>query len=168
MPTASIYKSSLILLNPISWSLVQATKYDKLPFQVNAKAIMGYRTQYFKYLWRYSCLSLRINHWGRCTKSPNCSNKIKMPKSTTGCRIKSFTPTENMNVETLRLTRISPNIFSQVSLKLIQKSASLRCSLPPALMFSFLWWFLQTSNSKKDCLIDSCSIYNLIGKFLTH
>ena len=51
---------------------------------------MEYRTQYFTYLWRYSCLSLRIHHGGSYTKPSNCCDKIKMPKITTGCRIKSF------------------------------------------------------------------------------
>ena len=36
------------------------------------------------------CLSLRTYHGGSCTKPLNCSDKIKMPKSTTGCRRKSF------------------------------------------------------------------------------
>ena len=45
---------------------------------------MGYKTLYFKYLWRHSCLSSRIHHGGSCTKPSNCSDKINMPKSTTG------------------------------------------------------------------------------------
>ena len=61
----------------------------------------GYRTQYSKYLWRHSCLSLRMHHGWSCTKSSNCSNKIKMSKSTTGYRIKSFMPIESINVEKL-------------------------------------------------------------------
>ena len=36
------------------------------------------------------------------TKPSNCSDKIKMPKSSTGCRIKSIIPVENMNIEKLR------------------------------------------------------------------
>ena len=53
----------------------------------------------------YPLLSTKIGvsllHGGSCTKPSNCSDKIKMPKSTTGCRIKSFIPVENMNVEKL-------------------------------------------------------------------
>ena len=52
-----------------------------------------------------------------CMKSSNHTNKIKMPKSTAGCRVKSFIPTENINIEKLRDTIINPNKFSQVSLK---------------------------------------------------
>ena len=86
---------------------------------------MGYRTQHFKHLWRHSCLSLRMHHKGSCTKSSNCSDKIKMSKSTTGCWIKSFIPVENKNVKKFRATKSNINIFSQVSIKWIQKSASI-------------------------------------------
>ena len=72
-----------------------------------------------------------------------------MPKSTTGYRIKSFIPIENMNIEKLRDSKSNPSKFSKVFLTWIQKSASLRCLLPPTLMFSFLQWFLQTSNNNK-------------------
>ena len=129
---------------------------------------MGYRTQYFKYLWRYSCLYLRIHHGGSCIKSSNCSNKIKMPKSTTGCWIKSFIPIENRNVDKLIATKNNTNAFSQVSLKLIQKRASLRCSLPPTLMASFYNDFWKLLIITKDSLVDNWSIHNLIGKFVTH
>ena len=61
-----------------------------------------------------------------------------MPKGTTGCRAKRFIPIENMNVEKLKTIKINPNKFSQVCRKGIQKRASLRCSVPPTLMFSFL------------------------------
>ena len=44
-----------------------------------------------------------------------------MPKNTTGCRIKSSIPTENMNVEKLRATKCNSSIFSQVSLKMNSK-----------------------------------------------
>ena len=138
MLTASFYKSCLILVNVISCISIYF-----------AWAIMGYRTQYFTYLWRHSCLSLKIHHGGSCTKPSNCSDKIKMSKNTTGCQIESFIPIENMNVEKLRATKSNRCKFSQVSLKWIQKSASLRCLLPPTLNFSFLQWFLQTSNNKK-------------------
>ena len=47
----------------------------------------------------------------------NCSNKIKMPKNATACQIKSFVPTENMNVEKLRITKIKRNKFSLVCRK---------------------------------------------------
>ena len=40
-----------------------------------------------------------------------------MPKSTSGCQIKSFIPTENMNVEKFRTAKINPDMLSQVSLK---------------------------------------------------
>ena len=82
---------------------------------------MRYRSQYLKYVWRHSCLSLRMYHVGSSTKSSTCSNKTKMLKSTTGCRIKNFIPTENMNFEKLRAGKINPNKFSQVCLKWIQK-----------------------------------------------
>ena len=49
-----------------------------------------------------------------------------MSKSATGCRIKCFIPIENINVEKLRVAKFNPNEFSQVCLKWIQKSASLR------------------------------------------
>ena len=75
---------------------------------------------------------------GDLTKSSTCSNTIKMPKHTTGCRIRSFMPIENMNVEELRATKINTNKFTEVRLKRIQKSAFPPCSLPPTLMFSFL------------------------------
>ena len=125
--TASIYKSSLILVNFISCILIYL-----------AQAIMGYRTQYFKHLWRHGCLSLRIHHGVSCTKSSNCSNKIKMPKKTTGSQIKGFILIGNMNIEKLISTKSNPNNFSQDFLKWIQKSASLHCLLPPTHMFSFL------------------------------
>ena len=127
---------------------------------------MGYRTQYFTYLWRHSCLSLRIHHGWSCTKPSNCSDKIKMPKSTTGCRIKSFLPVENMNVEKLRDIQSNQNNSSQVPLKLIQKSASFRC------IFSLHLFLFYNDFCKlliiKDSLIYSWNTYNLIGKFLTH
>ena len=82
-------------------------------------------------------MSLRIYHGGNCTKPSNCSDKIKMSNSTTGCQIKSFIPVENMNVEKLRETYSNINTFSQVSLKWIQKMTSLHCLLLPTL-FSFL------------------------------
>ena len=75
--------------------------------------------------------SLRIRHsylssnLRSRTKSSNCSNKIKMSKSTTGCRIKSFIRIENMNVKKFRATKSDINIFSHISLKWIQKSACL-------------------------------------------
>ena len=50
-------------------------------------------------------------------KSSNCSNKIKMSKSTTGCQTNSFIPVENLNVEKLRAAKINANKFSQVCLK---------------------------------------------------
>ena len=62
-------------------------------------------------------MSLRIHHRESCTKLSNWSNKIKMPKSTTGYRIKSSIPTENMNAKKLRATKCNSSIFSQVSLK---------------------------------------------------
>ena len=37
-------------------------------------------------------------------KSLNCFDKIEMLKTIIGCRIKSFLPIENMNVEKLRDT----------------------------------------------------------------
>ena len=77
--TLSIYKNGLFLVNVIPSILIYF-----------AWAIMGYRAQYFTYLWRRSCISLRIHHGGSCKKSSNRSDKIKMPKSTTGCRIKIF------------------------------------------------------------------------------
>ena len=124
---------------------------------------MGYRTQYFTYLWRRSCVSLRIHHGGSCTKPSNCSDEIKMSKSTTGCQIESFIPIENMNVEKLRATKSNRYKFSQAWLKWIQKSASLRCLLPPTLKFSFYNDFCKLRIITKDSLIDSWSIYNLIG-----
>ena len=157
MPTASIYKSSLILVYVISCILICI-----------AQAIMAYRTQYFKYLWRHSCLSLRIHHGESCTKLSNCSDKIKMPKSTTGCPIKSFILIENLNVEELSATWSNLNNFSQVCLKRIQKSASLRCSLPPTVCFLFYNDFCKLLIITKDSLIGSWSIYNLIGKFLIY
>ena len=105
--TASIYKISLILINVISCILIRF-----------AWSAMGYRNQYFMYLWRHSCLSLRIHHGRSCTKPSNCSDKIKMPKSTTGCWIKSFIPVENMNVAKLRDIYCNLNYSSQVSLRL--------------------------------------------------
>ena len=54
-----------------------------------------------------------------------------MSNSTTGCQIKSFIPVENMNAEKLRETYSNTNTFSQVSLKWIQKIASLHCLLLP-------------------------------------
>ena len=42
-----------------------------------------------------------MHHGGSCTKPSNYSDQIKMPKSTTGCQIKSFILAENMNVEKL-------------------------------------------------------------------
>ena len=72
-----------------------------------------------------------------------------MPKSTSGYRIKSFIPIENMNIEKLRDSKSNPSKFSKVFLTWIQKGASLRCLLPPTLMFSFLQWFSQTSNNNK-------------------
>ena len=58
-----------------------------------------------------------MHYGGSCAKSSTCPNKIKMPKSTTGCRIKCFIPIENMNVEKCRAAKINPNKFSQVCLK---------------------------------------------------
>ena len=113
MSTASIYKSSIILANVTSCILI-----------CFAWAIMGYKTQYFKYFWRYSCLSLRTHHGGSCTKPSNCFDKLEMPRSTTGCRIKSFMSVQIMNVEKLRDTESNLNTFSQVSVIWIQKSAS--------------------------------------------
>ena len=127
---------------------------------------MEYRPQYFKDLWTHSYLSLRINHEGSCKKSSNCSNKIKMPKSTTGCRIRSFIPIEKMSVERCRAAMINPNKFSQVSLKWTQKSAPLRCSLPPTLLF-FCNDFCKLLITAEVSLIDSWSIYKLMGKLLT-
>ena len=127
---------------------------------------MGCRTQYFTYLWRYSWSVFKNSHRGSCTKPSNCSNKIKMPKSTTGCRIKSFLPVENMNVEKLRDIQSNLNNSSQVPLKLIQKSASFRC------IFSLYLFLFYNDFCKlliiKDSLIYSWNTYNLIGKFLTH
>ena len=48
-----------------------------------------------------------------------------IPKSRTGCQIKSFIPVENVNVEKLRTAKINPNKFSQLCLEEIGKSASL-------------------------------------------
>ena len=110
---------------------------------------MGYRTQYFTYLWRHRCLSLRTHHGGKCAKPSNSSDKIKMTENTTGWRIKSFIPAENINVEKLRDILSNLTISSRVSLKWIQKSSSLLSLLRPTLMFSFLWWFLQTSYNNK-------------------
>ena len=45
-------------------------------------------------------------------KSSNYSNKIKMVNSTSGCRIKSFIPIENMNVEQLIAAMINTNTSS--------------------------------------------------------
>ena len=42
---------------------------------------------------------------------PRCRN------STTACRIKSFIPIENRNIEKLGATKNNPNMFDQVSLK---------------------------------------------------
>ena len=98
LSTASIYKNSLILVLVISFVLICL-----------AWAIMVYRTQYFTYLWRHSCLSLRIHHEGSCTKPSSCSDKIKMSKSTTGCRIKSFILVENMYVKKVKDTQSSKN-----------------------------------------------------------
>ena len=58
-----------------------------------------------------------MHRGGSCKKSSTCSNKIKMPKSSTGCRIKTFIPVENMNVEKLRADKINPNKLSQVCFK---------------------------------------------------
>ena len=41
---------------------------------------MEYRTQYFTYLWRHSCLPLRIHHGLSCTKPSNCSVKSRYRK----------------------------------------------------------------------------------------
>ena len=102
MSTASIYKSSLILVNVISCILI-----------CFAQAIIGYKTQYLKYLWRDSCLSLKECTMESCTKPPNCSDKIKMPKSTAGCWIKIFIPIENMNVDLSNFSQLSN--FSDLS-----------------------------------------------------
>ena len=83
---------------------------------------MRYRVQYFKYLWRHNCLSFTVHHGESCTKWSTCSNKIKMPKSTAGCRIKSFISIEHMNVNKFRATKINPNKFTQIYFKWIQKS----------------------------------------------
>ena len=37
----------------------------------------------------------------------HCSNRIKMPKNTITCQIKSFIPIENMNVEKISFTKIT-------------------------------------------------------------
>ena len=74
---------------------------------------MGHRTQYFKFSCLPGCLPLRIHHVGIFMELPNCDNKIKMPKSTTACRIKNI-PCENVIVEKLRFTKINTNKFSQV------------------------------------------------------
>ena len=66
---------------------------------------MRYRTQYLKYVWRHSCLSLRMYHVGSSTKSSTCSNKTKMPKTTTGCRIKNFIPIENIILRNSELAK---------------------------------------------------------------
>ena len=106
-----------------------------------------------------------------CTKLSNCYwNEINTPESTTECQIKTFIPIENMNVENLRATKSNRNMFSQVSFEWLQKSTSLRCLLSPTLMFSFfiIFFVMIFLIITKDGLIDSWSIYNLIGKFLTH
>ena len=46
----------------------------------------------------------------------NWSNKIKIPKKSTTCRIKSFIAIKNINIEKLRLTKINTNKFSKVCL----------------------------------------------------
>ena len=50
-------------------------------------------------------------------KSSTCSNKIKMPKSTTGCRIVNFIPVENMNIEKFRAAKVNPNMLKQICFK---------------------------------------------------
>ena len=129
---------------------------------------MGYRTQYFKYLWRYSCLLLRIHHGGSCTKSSNCSNKIVMPKSTTGCRIKSFLPIENMNIEKPIATKSSPNNFSKSLLNEFKRVHLCVARYRQHQCFLFCNDFCELLIITKDNLIDSWSIYNLTEKFLTH
>ena len=47
----------------------------------------------------------------------NYSDKVKMPKSTKGCQIKSFIPVKNMNFENLIDTLSNINTFNEVSLK---------------------------------------------------
>ena len=47
-----------------------------------------------------------------------------MPKSTTGCRIKSFIPVENMNVEKLRETQSSINKLARSLLNEFKKVVS--------------------------------------------
>ena len=39
--------------------------------------------------------------WGKLQEAIDCSDNIKMPKSTTGCGIKSFMPVKNMSLEKL-------------------------------------------------------------------
>ena len=113
---------------------------------------MVYRTQYFKYLRRHSCLSLRIHH-GEAARS----HRIVLIKSK-GRKVlleanKELIPIENMNVEKLGSTKSNPNMFSQVSLKCIQKSASLRCSLPPTPMLFCYKDFCKLLIITKDSFI---------------
>ena len=57
-------------------------------------------------LWRRNCLSYKFAMVEEAARSySSCSNKIKMPKTTTTYQIKSFIPTEKVNVEKLRLNQ---------------------------------------------------------------
>ena len=62
-------------------------------------------------------MSLRI-HDGEAAQSHRIAViKSRLPKITTGCRIKTFIPTEDMNAENIRILKSNPNMLSQVSLK---------------------------------------------------
>ena len=52
---------------------------------------MGHRTQYFMFLWRYSCLYYECAMLEAVQSHSNCSNSTKMPKNTTACQKDKYT-----------------------------------------------------------------------------
>ena len=58
---------------------------------------MGYRTQYFTYLWRHSCLSLRIHHGVSCTKPSTALIKSRCQKVLLDAAQRAFLSTESWN-----------------------------------------------------------------------
>ena len=78
-----------------------------------------------------------------------------MPKSTTGCRIESFIPIENMNFEKLRATKSNTNMFSRVSINEFKKVHLCVARYRQHKCFLFYNDFCKLLIITKDSLINS-------------